>query len=329
MARNIVEDYILHDKECITNYLNTINAASLEAGMVNVIVKTFIDIRYYDLFDHINDSVMDTLSYYLKKNTEKYLKDREKPLSDNKVNKNIKLALWLMKYILYFEKATSDKKLKKLLEDLEIGLKNKFNEIDSKIIENLFEEIRENTLAKKKALKKCESKEFFLEKREYNLPRVIDCFLKCDIKIPDLYSKTAIDRVFNTGIIAEEKMYVEYTMVGLEVLNNVLNYDYKTHYLIEFNTDLLTKKKKLKSVFNLIDMDLLRDKVCLKISYTDFLCYKEDIKGYIHEGYKFAIIIDSKYDNEPLDIFSYVVITNEMDSSLFKGDNIIVREEER
>lgn len=329
MSRNIVNDYILYDKECIGKYLDIIATNIIDEKLVEIIIKTYIDVRYYDLYVHIDDSVMTTLDYYVKTETEKYLQSSEKKVSDAKLKRTINLSLWLIKYILYFEKATTDRKLGKLLEQLEFELKKKFEDVPENLKNDLFVLIRDNANNKKKCLRRTKCNDFHLDIKTTSNINVYDVDLVSDVKIPDLFSEVAIRRVYNSGIVKEDKLLVLFTLTSIEVLQNILNYDYDTNYLIEFDCNLFNKKNKINNLLKIIDLDLLKDKISLKINYEDFLLNKDTVYSYVKEGYKFAVILDETYDNsiEILDIFSYVVLDDKQGatSAILERENVIIR----
>lgn len=328
MSRNIVNDYILYDKDCIRRYLETIVKDSFDDELIGVIVETYVDVRYYDLYDQIDESLSKTLDYYVESNVLKYLKNSEKKISDSKIKKSIGLSLWLIKYLLYFEKATTDRKLTKLLENLEIELRKKFDNVDETIKDELFTLIKNNVNSKKKFVRKLRSNDFHLELLDTNNLLVYNVNLISDVEVPDLFSEIAINRVYNSGIIKEDKQLVLLTLVSSLVLENILEYNYKTNYIVEFDCSLLSKRNKINNLLKIVDLDLLKDKISFRIKYSEFINNKDAFYEYIKKGYKFAIILDESFDgnNQLLDIFSYIIVNESaVNDYLTSKENIIIQ----
>ena len=51
MSRNIVRDYINYDKECMHNYINVVTKKKLHSKIVDEILNTYVDVRYYNIYD--------------------------------------------------------------------------------------------------------------------------------------------------------------------------------------------------------------------------------------------------------------------------------------
>lgn len=326
--RNIVKDFVEYDKKCIQEYSKLMIDENVDQGIIDTIINTYVDVRYYDLFNHISNSPIETIDYYIKKNIEKYLDDNsEKKVSTTKLNRNIKLALWLIKYMLYFEKASTDKKLKGLLDNLENSIRVQVD-FDEEKKNKLFDIIRTCVKNKKDFIRKCSTKEFNLIENATNINDVFDCNLECYTKIPDLFSEVAINRSYTTGIVLEDKMPVCYTLASLSILKSILEFDYKKQLLVEFAPVLLTKNNKLSMTFKIIDSDLLKDKLNFKITYKDFLDNKDRVYELIHDGYKFAVVVDENFsDNvQLLEVFSYIIAKTDKIPGLSNFDNVIIGE---
>ena len=96
--------------------------------------------------------------------------------------------------------------------------------------------------------------------------------------------------------------------------------NFEKQYLTDFMVNLKDKPKKFKKLLNIIDNDIVKEKICLKISYSDYSNNKENIYELAREGYRFALILDDSVNLdeellELLSIFSYVIIT---DSRLYE-----------
>ena len=118
--------------------------------------------------------------------------------------------------------------------------------------------------------------------------------------------------MYNSGIIAEDKLLVEYTLLSVVAIRDILNANFKDVYIAEFATSLFTKKQKLDTVLNIIDNQAMQDKIIINVSYEDLKHYKLIILEYVNRGYNFAITLDNSLKDvdeiESLNIFRTVIV---------------------
>lgn len=323
MARNIVKDYIDYDKEYIREYINIITEKKLNSKICDMIIDTYVNIRYFDMYEHIKKNPIDDIEYYVISKFKKYYDDKNR-------EKNVPLiasALIIIRYVFLIEKYAKNKKASKNLEVFEQKLISKYDNTKV-IVSNLMKTIKENNVKKERFISKLLSNDFSLIKSETNIKNVYDAFLENSVKIPDLYSDLAINRVYNSGIIYEDRMLVFYTLITREILIDMVNYNYNCNYLVSFPHSLIDKKNKLNNLFKIIDLDYLKERVVLEVLFSDYLDKKDSYDALIHEGYSLAVSLDIEINDKLtlLNIFSYIIVNNENDRKLLYKDfdNIIV-----
>ena len=312
MSRNVVKDYINYDKECMHNYIDIVTKKKLHSKIVDQMLKTYVDVRYYNIYDQVNEYPIENIGYYIKENVNKLLQDKK--VSDEE-KKALTDALWIIKYVLFYEKINNDKSLQKMLVDLEEKVRNSFRASDKRKDE-LFASIRKNTGNKRKFIRGLSSNEFSVEKRATNLLNVYRLEFLNSVKIPELFSEFAIQRVYNNGAIGEDKYLVFYTLSSMVVLSDLLSFNYDRNYIVDFNSILLAKKNKLNNLFRIIDLDILKEKLIMNITYEEYDQYKDQVDKLIHDGYSFAISIDDDFKDNMviLDIFSYIVYDGKLEN---------------
>ena len=201
---------------------------------------------------------------------------------------------------------------------------------EKEFINNFKEQYNKDKERKNKFINSIECEEFPVEYDYIYEQDVYNVEITHDIAIPKLYSKFAIDKVFNDGLISEDKLFIEYYIVSNKILKNIIAGDYNNKYLLEFNPNILKKKEKLTRLLNIIDNDLTKDVISMKIQYKDFIANKEKILELIHGGYKYSIVIDNTYDNleklEPnfFKIFEYIILNNKDKYQEFNDYNNII-----
>ena len=230
----------------------------------------------------------------------------------------------VFEYILFFDnvrKIENFKKIdslreivKKIMETViaEYKIKNsKENE------ENIYKEITSDMLEKEVFLDKFETDEFIIniencEQREDLY------FAKLDhnIKMPIQYSETAVEKVFTEGMVAEDKLQVEYMLLSLISLRDIIGGNFKDIYIAEFTNTLFKKKVKLDGLLSIIANQALQAKIHINIDYSDYIKNQKTILEYRSKGFDFTITLDntitSVEDVERLKMFKYVIAPNKL-----------------
>jgi hypothetical protein len=240
-----------------------------------------------------------TINYYLNQNA--------KDLKENNPtkNKNIDFMLHIFAYLIYLDTDLTAENINKLEKEITI-FREKNYEIFGKI--EFSKEYRNFRKRKNEYIKNYQTSDFNTEFTKIKNKKLYDTKLNYTIKLPELYSEKAIELVYNNGIISEDKLFVQYNLIAIKVLEEILIYDYKTNYLVEFNIELFNKKEKLNRLLKIIDNDITKEKISFKISYTNYLDNKEEIFDLIHNGYNFSIIKDENYkEDEYNNLFKYIL----------------------
>ena len=134
--------------------------------------------------------------------------------------------------------------------------------------------------------------------------------------MPSQYSESAIEKVFTEGIVAEDKLQVEYMLLSLISVRDIIDGNFKDIYVAEFAETLFKKKVKLDSILSLIQNQALQDKIYINIEYSDYMKNQKLIFDYTKKGYNFAITLDntikSVEDVEKLKMFKVVIATEKL-----------------
>ncbi len=315
--RNLMEEYLRFTIKKIKKYMRTILATYYDEEIVKEYIKTYVNARYYN----INHSEKNTRAFYLK--IMDALNRKEKILL-SKMDEDKKEAIDntrdVFNFIFFFdnvrkvENFKSIQDLNDVIDQLVIMRKRQFKiRTQTDFKENFYKEIKSDMLEKDLYLDKLEAEEFtlnFLKHKTIDNLYYVD--LDYSINLPVQYSQIAIDKVYNSGIVAEDKLLVEYTLLSVVVIRDILNADFKDKYIVEFTTSLFNKKQKLDTVLNIINNQALQDKINLNITYEELRRYKKIILEYINRGYNFAITLDNSLkdveDVEKLKIFRTVIV---------------------
>lgn len=326
MACNIIKEYVDFSKESIKKIFQLIMKYDFQEEIFEKLIETYINVRYYHYYEEVDKNFAKNIYYYL---NDKSLRMIDSTIDEDEIKK-IKITFYLFGYVLYFDGVKEIKNENDLLDKL---LNYRITKIGNKHRDGFKESLREllknSEERKMKFIKSFECDTFFLKESKTNISDLFNVGLGYEIKFPKLYSNYAIEKAFNKGLINEQKLYVEYSLVTVNILNEIIIGDFKTNYLVDFTKELLDKKTKIKRVLNIIDTDIAKEKLSLKINYTDFLEYKEEVYELVRDGYKFAIILNDSYEekvenNQILEIFKYIIVDDISKYSSISKEKIVI-----
>lgn len=292
---NVMNTYLKFNRKRLINYSKIILEKYYNKTIFEGLIDTYFNLRYTELPSGLCAKVIN----------KDLVKKAEILSKDNDVD-DIKLILSYFPFIYYL-----DGFLKK---DIDV-IVDKVNDFRFKQLnlEPVDDELKSTWISDKKRIDKYldsfDSKEFYLSTGKTRVKNLYKTEVMHLVKIPKLYSDYAIDKVYNRGIVLENKLFINYTMVSVLVLKDILNLDCN-YYIVEFSKSLIEKEDKLKRLFNIIDNDIVKDRVILSVNENDFLEYRDSYLKYINEGYKFILYLsdDSSLKNDSIrKVFSYVV----------------------
>lgn len=294
MSLNVMNTYLKFNRRRLIGYSKIILEKHYNKNIFEGLLDTYINVRYIELPSGISVKLIN-----------KELVKKAEELSLKHDVEDIKLILTYFPYIYYLDGF--------LNKDIEITI-NKINDYRKKYLklEKLDSELRSNLINDRKRITKYldsfDSKDFYLNLNKTNIKNLFKTEVLHEIKIPKLYSEYAINNVYNRGIVLENKLFINYYMVSKLILIDVLNKDSK-YYIVDFSKTLILKEDKVKRLFNIIDNDLIKDRIILKVSENDFFEYRDSYLKYINEGYKFILYLnkESELNNDAIRrVFSYI-----------------------
>ena len=314
MNYNIINEYINFAKSCINKYLKKILGKYYDQDLVNRLIKIYINSRYYDI--------------YLSSGRDLAFNIRENVIGAANALKNgdnnIKLdnIVKVFEYIFYFDNVLECESINEKINEIEVYRKEQLNiNKNKKFNIDLFNTIKDDLIKKKEYIDTIENKKFEFDYELTNIKNVYDVCLNQNLKFPFVYNSTVIDKIFNSSEISQRKAAVEFSYASLKVLKDIIKGNFEYKYLVKYPGGISKKKSLNNKLYSIIDNDMLRDKIFIKILYSDFLKEKDEIYTHMRKGYKYVIILDEAFiDNEDsiklLSIFKYIMLKR---SSLVKG----------
>lgn len=329
MSCNIMKEYVDFSKKCINNYLKMIMGKHYEQSIVDVLLNTYIDVRYYDMYEKKYKKMFNNIGYHLIQVTSK-LSIKDENTAEDKIR--IKNTFSAFTYILYFDNVADCHSAKKTIQEIDKFRREKLNIVEEDFQEKFFELLRKDLNAKKEFINNLDTKDFNIIFTKTNIDNVYFITLEQYLKFPKIYSKYSIDKAFVSKDINEQKLFVIYPMTIKKILTNVIKGNFNDEYIVEYVTSIHSKEKKIKRLYNMIDDNIVKEKLIIKISYSDYLTYKEQFYEYMRNGFQYAVILDDKFILKPddlklLSIFKYIIVDKNYIyyEDLKSLDNVIIR----
>lgn len=323
--KNIMDTYLNFTEKRIKKYMRMFYSQYYNEEIVSEYLKTYINARYYNIQNTDKPArafylrILDELSFkqnILIKRNEEQEQTKDEQEENLKMINNVKEVFG---YILFFDNVRNidnfkninslKEIIKKIMEIVTVDYKVKSNK-DSE--ESMFKEIKSDMLEKEIFLDKFETEEFSLrfeicEQKE----DLYFATLEHDIRMPAQYSENAINKVYTEGIVAEDKLQVEYILLTLISMRDIISGNFKDTYIAEFASSLFKKKAKLDGILSLIANQALQEKISINIYYCDYIKNNKTILDYINKGFDFTITLDNTIrsieDVEKLKMFKNVI----------------------
>lgn len=317
--KNLMDEYIDFTSKKIKKYIKMILRNKYNEDITQEFLKTYINSRYYNINE---DS---SRAFYLKITDELNHKQEilnSKYEEDEKLKILIECTKQIFVYMLFFDnvrKVENFKNIKSIREVIMQLLDYCENTLGIKLQENLeedlYNEITSDMLEKDIYLDNFETENFILDfERDKEHETIYHTKLDYNIRLPMQYSFDAIEKVYNSGTVAENKLVVEYVLLSVVAIRDILNGNFKDVYIAEFCNSLFKKVQKLESVLAILTNQALQDKIIITISYRDFQKNKEAILEYTNRGFKFAIELDDYLENvdeiKKLKMFKFILLPN-------------------
>lgn len=314
MTINIMNEYIELTKKQINEYMKLVFGERLNQTYCDLFTERYINIRYFNYYENeFHETIRRKIIEHLKQVGEEIIINN---INDRELIETMRVFFY---YVLYFDNVVYYKDLKMKIAQIAKVKKRVFGDELYDFEEKLYQIIQDYMKQKDELIKRFVSDEFYIKLTNYpDKLKVYRVNLKYNnIKFPLEYSDFAINKAFQIGLVSEDKLVVEYYLVVLQILKDVLKLNFKKKYVLEFADSLLKKPKKIKSILNIINNPAIQDKISLKIKYEEFLKNKEVVYDLMREGFKITIILDNSFETnfkniESLQMFEFVIINKNL-----------------
>ena len=304
MNYNIIDEYIKYIKKSFSSLFKIVFKDAFKKSFYVTFLDKYISVRYYDETNYHGEK-----DFIKRINRE--LVDIYGDIIDEDNVDDLKNMIAFFAYVVYFDDILIVEKdmeiINSLINDSLFNFENK---------DELKQQIKDWYISFKEGKERfnnvIETKYFNVveEKLRRNLSYLV---LEHNVKISNLYSEYAINKVYTTGIINEDKLFITYILASHMVLNNAINLDFSRKYMVPIASSLFEKEKKFVRLINILNNPLAKNSISIRITYTDYISNKNKIDKLINEGYSFGLEIDEKYSGNltELILFPYVLIDGE------------------
>lgn len=325
---NIVQKHISDTQKRFKKYFSMILKSKYDREVADELIQAYIDSRYY------NYEVNNTIRIFHRRIYEA-IKVKAETLRAELPDKIdiIDYTQELFQYFFYFDYVRKNVEISKVIKLISEKREKKYNlrNPDTKNFIKEFSNLVESDLNKINHLLKLydSTKDFeiTLKKLDDTMYRVK---LLYNFDFPEIFSKEIIEETFETDVIGEDRLFVEYPMIANEVLKEILNGNFSRIYVVDFATSLLKKKKKLEQLLEILENQAAQDKIYFEIKFEDFVKNKKEVFEIIKRGFKFALVTNSempKFTKDELqitEVFGCILAdTNDVNKKRYKNDKIL------
>ena len=306
MSYNIIDEYINFLRKSYLELFKIIFGDKYRKDTSLKFINKYIDVRYF------NETNYSQTKDFMKRINNEFI-DLVKKLETNDNIEELKNIVALFGYLVYFDDinyVVEDAELiDSLVNDDIVKMDNKKG--IKKQIKDWYRELNNKKDSFNKAITTSDFE--IIEKRLYR--KLFYLSLEYNVKISNLYSEYAIDKAYNSGIINEDKAFVTYIKASALILNNAINLDFSRRYMLPFPSSLFEKEKKRKRLLEILNNNLAKKMLCVRVTYEDYKKHRIVINNLINDGYFFGLELDSTYTGnlDELFLFPYILVHEDTD----------------
>ncbi len=306
MEYNIILEYVKFLKKNYLELFKIIFKDDYKKNLCSPLVDRYLEVRYY------NDTNHNKEKEFIKRVNKDLIDVYEELVTEDNAD-YLKSVVALFGYIVYFDDVFPLEKDLELINNLsnEEYIKCSDRELLKKDLKAWYINFKKS---KEKFNDVIQTKYFNVveEKIGKNLYYLV---LEHNVKISNLYSEYAIDKVYNNGIISEDKLFITYIIASYLVLNNAINLDFSRKYMVSIVSTLFEKEKKFTRLINIFDNPISKSNIFIRIKYEDYKKNKSTVDKLINDGYSFGLELDdnSTFNINELVLFPYVLASKDTD----------------
>lgn len=290
-SKNIIEKALKIKRLEISQILDILfekeRAYIMKSNLRDDFLVNYMSAKYHSGEDSKSiTKVKDSIDELAMKLSKKYIRDEKQQIIINTYKENLKLIASLEQNKQDIAKEIA--KYKDWDKDYISYVSHNIKEVQSKCMDIM------NT-----SLKKLETNTFELELNKISTKKdLYAAILKHNISFSKVYSDYIVDKTYNEGIVAEDKMAVLLTLLSGQIARDIMAFDYNKKYIIHIPSGLYEKEKKLEGLLKLIDDEYAKNHICILVDIETIFNNKKITTKLKKDGYNLSILINKKINVE-------------------------------
>lgn len=299
----VVEEYLKFTNNFFNNYYRILLDKNYNKKIVDPFISKYIEVRYY------NNSVFRGEKNFLEKINRELYGIAKSLMEENPEEDLIKNTYALFTYLLYLDDCYEYKSVSTLIKNLfeDKNIKLVYTEETKKEFKKIVEEYLEQ---KKDFTSTFNIKDFTIRETKIS-NHLYETTLDYNFEVNKLYSDYAIETAYSSDIVKENRLYLLILMLSKNIIDLILKMDYNKRYIVNMPLTLIQKPKKQKRFLRALDNDILKNRISLKIKYSDYSANREQINSLISNGYSFTIELDNTFTTDDINclvLFNYIIV---------------------
>lgn len=293
-----------------------------ESSIKKTFLNAYIDGKYYNYCGDVNaeynlKNMTSKISEIIANVAKELINGKE---TDLKYQEKVEKYEKLFTLVLYLEQAFL------VDEDIQTKRENYHN----KIVKQLGNDFYTNSILKSiiddsiklqktyKAMIKCSFEkldtnmfELDLENALSKSKKIYAALLKHNIAFSKVYSDYIVDKTYQEGIVAEDKIEVLLTLLLRQISMDMLDSNFNKKYVLYIPKTLYAKEKKFYNMLKIFDDEFAKNSIIMLINYNELSDNSKLIKDCIKNGYHFAVDLENVEkikvkDNKVIGIMDYI-----------------------
>lgn len=293
-----------------------------ESSIKKAFLNAYIDGKYYNYCGDVNaeynsKNMNSKISEIIANVAKELIKGKE---TDLKYQDKVKKYEKLFTLVLYLEQAFL------VDEDIQTKRANYYNKIVKKLgndfyTDSILMSIIDDSIKLQKTYKgmiKCSFEKLDTNMFELDLDNTLSkskkiyaALLKHNIAFSKVYSDYIVDKTYQEGIVAEDKIQVLLTLLLRQISMDMLDGCFNKKYVIYIPNTLYAKEKKFYNMLKTFNDEFAKNSIIMLINYNELSDNSKLIKDCVKNGYHFAVDLENVEkikvkDNKVIGIMDYI-----------------------
>lgn len=326
--KNIIDKAIYLKREEINDIIDILNEnekfLSNEISIRDELMNVYIDAKYYNFCGDVNvefnkRTLLSKIDAEIKKNGEFLIATYKGSDKKYEVKVNKFVSLFLVVNSLEYKNSTltdlNEKRDAYRNKILKIMKNSSFSAVSlNEMVNRIIKKQKVYNSVLNYILDKFSTNMFSLNLSKVSgMKNMFAVALEHNISFSKVYSDYIIDKTYEEGIIAEDKVMVLLNLLFADIIRDMFDSDDNKEYLIHIPDSIYLKPNKLDKIFKMFDDEYAKNNIIVVASYNDLVSFNKQISSLRKKGYRFAAVFDSnskisKDNQEYIGIVDYLFI---------------------